>query len=193
MSFLSILDGERFGVLERDLERALLTLLGDLETERRLGLERDLRFERLRECRMCLLGDLDFFLERDTDLLLVLVLDRDLDFRRFLEVDLFRDREREWRLDLEFLVLERDLLLERDLFLDRDLLRDLELRLDLECERLRRERDPERLRLLRSSSVSTVPDIRAWASFTFFIASSISLAFMFSVGILAACGLIIAE
>lgn len=84
--------------------------------------------------------------------------------------------------------------LRRDLDLrDRDLLLERERRLERERERWRLERDLDRLRLRRSISESTVPAMRACASFTFFNASSMSFGFMFSVGILAACGLMIAD
>ncbi len=182
--------------LERERVRdRFLDLLADLVLDLRLPLERDLRLDRLRDDLLLFL-DLerdDLFRDLDRDFLRR-VLDRDLD-RLFLDVDLFREREREWRLDLDALPLERDLLRERDLRRDRDLLRERErllerdLRLDRDLERCLPEIDL----LRRDISESTVPDISFWASLTFFRASSISLAFMFNVGMLAACGLMIAD
>jgi len=123
----------------------------------------------------------------------------DLDFLRRGLRDFFRERDLDLFFDRDLLPLERDRFFgERDLFLDRDRfdlecdlrldldLLDLDLDLFLDLERLRRDLECDLDRLLlrfpfespgeeKLGSVMAA-DMRDWASFTFFMASSISFA-----------------
>lgn len=165
-----------------DLELSGFFLAGDLDFERRRLLER-LRRRDL---------DLDLFLRpRDTERRRRRSLD--LDLRRLGDRERFRERD----LDLRFGDLERLRDLERDLRFDRERRRDLDLfdldfdlLRDLDLDRFLRLRDLDRVRLFTSSGSATA-EMSDEASFTFFMASSISRLFI-SPARLAEAGFVIA-